>query len=403
MILIGDYAPGENPVTISLDSKDQVFLANLEGPLLSKSLDYSPRDKAGPVLSNTVLPVGMCRVVFSMANNHIMDYGVPGYEATCAALNQAGFEAYGAGRNIAEARRPGILDDGSVRIGLLACCETQFGVARYSQVGVAELGPWVYAGIRALRENVDVVVVSVHAAMEDSPWPSPYIREIYHSLIDAGALVVHGHHSHIPQGYEQYRDGLIFYGMGNFAVDPNRWNNYPNGMWSLAARIDFRAKPLHWNVFTLEIRHEPGEAGIIIKESSVEEREIHAHYIDQCNRPLVDETLLESLWQETALRAYFHHGARYMHWDAKPDKSRRHQIHAHLVAIKQAIAGQCERSQSYKSDYLLWYHMFACESHRQMMATALGVLGGELEDLRTEETRRMADEMMPWSVEVARS
>jgi len=48
-------------------------------------------------------------------------------------------------------------------------------------------------------------------------------------------------------------------------------------------------------------------------------------------------------------------------------------------------------------DYMLWYHMIACESHRQMLATALGLLGGEIKDLRTEETRILADEMMPWS------
>gem|GEM_PF-5055964 len=48
-------------------------------------------------------------------------------------------------------------------------------------------------------------------------------------------------------------------------------------------------------------------------------------------------------------------------------------------------------------DYLLWYHMIACESHRQMLATALGVLNGELPDLRTEEIRYLVDTMMPWS------
>lgn len=47
-----------------------------------------------------------------------------------------------------------------------------------------------------------------------------------------------------------------------------------------------------------------------------------------------------------------------------------------------------------KEDYLLWHHVFACESHRQMMSTALGILGGEIEDIRTEETKRLVNEMM---------
>jgi hypothetical protein len=45
---------------------------------------------------------------------------------------------------------------------------------------------------------------------------------------------------------------------------------------------------------------------------------------------------------------------------------------------------------------MLWYHMFDFESNRLMMATALGVLSGEINDLRTAETRALADEMLPW-------
>lgn len=44
--------------------------------------------------------------------------------------------------------------------------------------------------------------------------------------------------------------------------------------------------------------------------------------------------------------------------------------------------------------------LFACESHRDSIATALGVLSGELEDMRTDETRALADEMMSWSMDV---
>jgi len=38
-----------------------------------------------------------------------------------------------------------------------------------------------------------------------------------------------------------------------------------------------------------------------------------------------------------------------------------------------------------QSDYLRWYHVVACESHRQMLATALGVLGGEIVDAKRKK------------------
>jgi hypothetical protein len=46
--------------------------------------------------------------------------------------------------------------------------------------------------------------------------------------------------------------------------------------------------------------------------------------------------------------------------------------------------------------------MISCQSHRESISTALGLLSGEIEDLRTKETHLLADEMMPWSIGVIR-
>ena len=54
--------------------------------------------------------------------------------------------------------------------------------------------------------------------------------------------------------------------------------------------------------------------------------------------------------------------------------------------------------ESHPNKLLLWYHLFACESHYDAIATALGVLSGELDDMRTSETHQLSDEMMPWSI-----
>jgi poly-gamma-glutamate synthesis protein (capsule biosynthesis protein) len=46
--------------------------------------------------------------------------------------------------------------------------------------------------------------------------PAEYQRAIGHALVDAGADIVAGAHSHQPQPVERYRDGMIFYSLGNF-------------------------------------------------------------------------------------------------------------------------------------------------------------------------------------------
>lgn len=399
MILVGDWSPKAYSVTVTLNKTQDVYLANLEGPVLVANHNLPPYSKAGPNLFSSELPKGNERFVFSLANNHIMDYGQPGFESTMKFLDQRGFNSCGAGKNMHDARRLIAVQENGVKVGVIACCEAQFGVARIGSPGVAEFGPWIYHVIRDLRETLDAVIVTVHAGLEDSPWPSPYIRDLYRSFIDAGATVVHGHHAHVPQGYEAYRDGVIFYGMGNFAVDPDTWRDYPNGMWSLAAEIDLRSKPVRWRPLTLEIRHQPDSETIVIEESNAVERESRGRYIEVCNRPFNTPELFDALWHEVALRSYYHYGAGYMGFSAPLQGRRRMNVSKGLSLLKDALLskGDSLSSRPSQSDYMLWHVMMACESHRQMLATALGVLAGEIKDLRTEKTRRLADEMMPSS------
>ena len=78
-------------------------------------------------------------------------------------------------------------------------------------------------------------------------------------------------------------------------------------------------------------------------------------------------------------------------------------VRKYLLTIKNMVSSGANPIDPVCSDYLLWYHMVACESHRQMLATALGVLCGEIRDLRTDESCLLADEMLPWSWSCGRS
>jgi len=56
----------------------------------------------------------------SVANNHVTDYGVSGVTACLDHLEQADLAHSGAGRTLAEARRPGYLETAAGRIGLVS-------------------------------------------------------------------------------------------------------------------------------------------------------------------------------------------------------------------------------------------------------------------------------------------
>jgi len=395
MKIVGDWAPGTKHIAINL--RNGLFLANLEGPIKKSNQNFHSVNKAGPHLFNCELPVHSSKFIFTLANNHIMDFGHTGLEFTLNELKKNNFSHCGAGNSIHDARAPLIISENGVTIGIISCCESQFGGAKRNGAGVAEVGPWIYSEISNLINLVDAIIVSIHGGLEDSPWPSPFIQDLYRSFIDAGARLVHGHHSHIPQGYEEYNNGLIMYGLGNFVVDPDNWKNYPNALWSLGVNISFKSNSINWDLFTCEIRIKPNSNEVIIEESTPEEFSSHRNYLKKCNLPFSNKSTIESLWQEVALRSFFSYGGKYMKMIRSDNPDLNELINLFLLKIKATLQNKNGHINPTLQELLLYYVMISCESHRQMLITSLGVLSGEIPDVRNKESQLLADEMMPWS------
>lgn len=90
--------------------------------------------------------------------------------------------------------------------------------------------------IKEAKKQADVVLVSIHSHFYDereTNIPSQFIEKFAHNCIDAGADVIIGHGPHELQGIERYKDGLIFYSIGNYifeteTVEYQPWDAYVN-------------------------------------------------------------------------------------------------------------------------------------------------------------------------------
>ena len=165
--------------------------------------------------------------VVSLANNHVMDYGPAGLASTLEALRDAGIQSVGAGSNIREARAPLFVDVGGTRVAFLARTSVIVSAptcASDTEPGVAWLDPGeARAAIAACRDDADVVVMLVHWGIEEYAYPSPTQRADARGFVDAGADIVLGHHPHVLQGFERYKNGWIAYSLGNFLFDEFEW------------------------------------------------------------------------------------------------------------------------------------------------------------------------------------
>ncbi len=189
--------------------------------------------------------------VISMAGNHCMDWGVEAFFETRAHLEAAGIAVVGAGKNIAEARRPVIrvLGDGT-RVAILAYssilpqdywaterragCTPMRAHTVYEQVELDQPGTpariHTYAhrddlaameeDIRAAKAQADVVIVSQHWGIHFvRATIADYQREVARAAVAAGADAVIGGHAHILKGCELIDGKPVFHSLCNFATD----------------------------------------------------------------------------------------------------------------------------------------------------------------------------------------
>lgn len=144
--------------------------------------------------------------IVNLANNHVWDYGQVGVEDTIAYLDQAGIYHVGGGLSAEDERKPVILNIKGKNIGFLGY---------YFMEGNVE------EDVSALKQAADVVIVNFHWGTERSHFPESYQVDLAHRAIDAGADLVIGHHPHVLQGAERYKNGIIAYSLGNFIFGGN--------------------------------------------------------------------------------------------------------------------------------------------------------------------------------------
>ncbi len=168
-----------------------------------------------------------------LGNNHVLDWDRSGLLETLATLERLRINSTGAGRNLAQASTPAILEiEGNGRVIVFAFASVTSGVPRnwaatskvagvnflpdFSQVTVGQIADQV----AQVKQTGDVVIASIHWGPNWGYEIPEEHRSFAQALIDqAHVSVVHGHSSHHPKAIEIYKDRLILYGCGDFLND----------------------------------------------------------------------------------------------------------------------------------------------------------------------------------------
>ena len=200
---------------------------NLEGPISDKGTRNSIKEytfRARPALLDGLLSAGID--VVSLANNHILDYGSKAMNDCIERLDTAGIKHAGAGSDLEKASAPTLLDTPAGTVALIAASQiTASFAATNERAGTF----YIYSSAKSRKtltdkvaeaaKQADFVVVSLHWGTEYDATADSSEIDFAHEIVDAGADLILGHHPHVIQGLEIYKDRLIVYSMGDFVWD----------------------------------------------------------------------------------------------------------------------------------------------------------------------------------------
>lgn len=158
----------------------------------------------------------------SLGNNHAIDFVGAGLTEMRDRLRRAQLPAFGAGRNLPEARAACVLESHGLRLALLGYNEFHWEnyAAGPDAPGIAPcVADAMIADILAARRRADVVIPFLHWGDEYEPAPREDQRTLARRLIDAGATAIVGSHPHVVQTTEMYQGHPIIYSLGNFVFD----------------------------------------------------------------------------------------------------------------------------------------------------------------------------------------
>lgn len=197
----------------------------------------------------------------TVATNHAFDCADAGCGSdalleSITRLNAAGIKTVGGGRNLEEALAPAVFEVHGVKFGILGfddiaaedleATETAPGTAPLDDSYANERAdlpaepafykPAALLGvtrleerIRALKLQVDVVIVQIQSGTEDTHAPSPRSIKALRAAADAGADLVVGNQAHWVQAVEVRGAAYIAYALGNFVFDQTHTPEHTQG------------------------------------------------------------------------------------------------------------------------------------------------------------------------------
>ncbi|TPI34918.1 CapA family protein [Mesorhizobium sp. B3-1-9] len=212
-------APECDPAIAALLSSADLVVGNCESPIVERpraaigtwlGTHHAMRER---FLADALAAAGIARdrLVLSLANNHVLDQGIAGFEETRAALSRLGIRTIGTVAGGPVERHAA----GSLTIGFAAFTLWRNTDAAPFEEHISmrsDPAEWPSDAV----SGIDLICAVPHWDWEFRHLPRPATRALARRLADRGARLIAGHHAHVVQPIERIGDSFVAYGLGDF-------------------------------------------------------------------------------------------------------------------------------------------------------------------------------------------
>jgi len=229
MIFVGDIATGNKECCSALYNSifecrdifsENYTIANLEG-----MIDEVCHQTIHPILNNHPDVMNTLKLMnvkaLTLANNHSLDLP-ENFNQTKNELSKNGILFFGVGKEDNEAILPAIFEIDGIKYIIFGYCWNILMQHQKDQRGSICISKikerTILNNIKKYRDanSSAKIAMIMHWNFDLETLPFPLHRVFSRAMIDVGADIVIGHHSHCVQGGERYKGKVIIYGLGNF-------------------------------------------------------------------------------------------------------------------------------------------------------------------------------------------
>ncbi|MBR0414990.1 MAG: CapA family protein [Clostridia bacterium] len=269
-------------------------VGNLECPATN---EVNAITKCGPSLKAEPKDIQYLKAVgfdaFSLANNHILDYGAQAVRETIACCKEYQLDYFGAGENVEQAKKALRTEVCGKQVGIISFAEAEFNLAGEDKPGANHFDVYdSLEDIRKLKATCDYVAVLYHGGIEHYIYPSPLLQKKCRAMVQAGADLVLCQHSHCIGTMETAEEGTIVYGQGNSAFGYREGNSAWNE--GFIVGVDLETKALSFYLMNAQ------KQGIVLAKENAHKKRIERFEEDSAN--LDNAQFIQTEWKKYCMQ-----------------------------------------------------------------------------------------------------